>query len=147
MASFDDFSHYLDNYKNQFIAEGINKTNENKSLLENSKTKLNSVFTELTIELKELESENRKLQKKINKMNTTIEKTKIRHEELEGEKDRLVNSDLGAVTQNENFKRVYKKLRIKMVLNLCLISLILIFLYNKEDVVQTIRSKLPAKTK
>lgn len=143
----DDFSYYLDNYKNQFVAEGVNNTRQNKSLLENAKTKINGFLSNLTIEKQKLISENQKLERQIKKRNTIIKKAKERNEILEGEQGRLVNSDLGAIKQNINFQRVYSREFLKLILRVCLIALIFIFLYIKDDVFQAIRSRLPTKVK
>lgn len=145
-SKHNDFSYYLDNYKNHFIAEGIENTRRNKSLLENAKTEINAILNDLTIERNTLIKDNSDIQKKIQKLNETIEKTKKRHEFLEGEKNALVNSDRGAIVQNKNFTRVFKEERIQLFMKVCLIGLILMFLYNKEDVVQTIRNRFSKKT-
>lgn len=142
----NDFSIYLENYKNQFIAEGVNNTNQNKSLLESAKSEINNVLSNLTLTKNTLLGENKKLQKRIRKMNSTIEKTKKKHTLLESESTKLINSDLGAIEQNKNYQHVFKMERIQMVLKLCLIVLIFIFLYNRDDIIQTIRNKLPKKT-
>lgn len=143
----DDFSYYLDNYKDQFIAEGVNSNQRNKSLLENAKTHINSFLSQLTIEKQKLLSKNENLERKIRKRSQTIELAKKKNAELESEKDRLENSDLGAIKQNQNFIRVYSREFLQTILKVCLIVLIFIFLYIKDDVFQAIRSRLPAKIK
>ena len=143
----DDFSYYLDNYKDQFIAEGVNSNQRNKSLLENAKTQINSFLSQLTIEKHKLLSKNENLERKIRKRSQTIELAKKKNAELESEKDRLENSDLGAIKQNQNFMRVYSREFLQTILKVCLIVLIFIFLYIKDDVFQAIRSRLPAKIK
>lgn len=143
----DDFSYYLDNYKDQFIAEGINSNQRNKSLLENAKTQINSFLSQLTIEKQKLLSKNENLERKIRKRSQTIELTKKKNARLESEKDRLENSDLGAIKQNQNFLRVYSREFLQTILKVCLIVLIFIFLYIKDHVFQAIRSRLPAKIK
>lgn len=143
----DDFSYYLDNYKDQFIAEGINSNQRNKSLLENAKTQINSFLSQLTIEKQKLLSKNENLERKIRKRSQTIELTKKKNARLESEKDRLENSDLGAIKQNQNFMRVYSREFLQTILKVCLIVLIFIFLYIKDDAFQAIRSRLPAKIK
>lgn len=143
----DDFSYYLDNYKDQFIAEGVNSNQRNKSLLENAKTQINSFLSQLTIEKQKLLSKNENLERKIRKRSQTIELAKKKNAELESEKDRLENSDLGAIKQNQNFMRVYSREFLQTILKVCLIVLIFIFLYIKDDVFQAIRSRLPAKIK
>ena len=143
----DDFSYYLDNYKHQFIAEGVNSNQRNKSLLENAKTQINSFLSQLTIEKQKLLSKNENLERKIRKRSQIIELAKKKNTELESEKDRLENSDLGAIKQNQNFMRVYSREFLQTILKVCLIVLIFIFLYIKDDVFQAIRSRLPAKIK
>jgi hypothetical protein len=143
----DDFSYYLDNYKDQFIAEGVNSNQRNKSLLENAKTQINSFLSQLTIEKQKLLSKNENLERKIRKRSQIIELAKKKNAELESEKDRLENSDLGAIKQNQNFMRVYSREFLQTILKVCLIVLIFIFLYIKDDVFQAIRSRLPAKIK
>lgn len=143
----DDFSYYLDNYKDQFIAEGVNSNQRNKSLLENAKTQINSFLSQLTIEKQKLLSKNENLERKIRKRSQTIELAKKKNAELESEKDRLENSDLGAIKQNQNFMTVYSREFLQTILKVCLIVLIFIFLYIKDDVFQAIRSRLPAKIK
>jgi hypothetical protein len=142
---YDDFSHYLDNYKNLYVAEGISPTDQNKSMLENVKTKINSALTELTAERNRLQKHNRKYRKEISHKNHKIKRTKKKHFHLEGESTRLINSDRGAVKQNQNFVRVFKNKRIKLFLKVCLIALILFFLYINDDIVQAIRSKIQKK--
>ena len=143
----DNFSIYLENYKDQFIAEGVNSNQRNKSLLENAKTQINSFLSQLTIEKQKLISKNENLERKIRKRSQTIELAKKKNAELESEKDRLENSDLGAIKQNQNFMRVYSREFLQTILKVCLIILIFIFLYIKDDVFQAIRSRLPAKIK
>ena len=75
-SKHNDFSYYLDNYKNQFVAEGIENTRRNKSLLENAKTEINAILNDLTIERNTLIKDNSDIQKKIQKLNETIKKTK-----------------------------------------------------------------------
>ena len=144
-TNFDEFSYYLDNYKNLFVAEGLNPTDQNKNLLENAITKINATFNELTVERNRLKRENRRLRKEILYKNNIIKRTKKRHSHLEGESTRLINSDRGAVKQNHNSVRLFKNKRIKLFLKACLIALILFFLYINDDVVQAIRSKVPKK--
>jgi regulator of replication initiation timing len=144
-TNFDEFSYYLDNYKNLFVAEGISPTDQNKNLLENAITKINATFNELMVEKHRLKRENRRLRKEILYKNNIIKKTKKKHKVLEGESTRLINSDRGAVKQNLNFARVFKNKRIKLFLKVCLIALILFFLYINDDIVQAIRSKISKK--
>tara|TARA_B110000858_G_C17805015_1_gene477486 strand:+ start:1098 stop:1559 length:462 start_codon:yes stop_codon:yes gene_type:complete len=143
----DDFSYYLDNYKDQFIAEGVNSNQRNKSLLENAKTQINSFLSQLTIEKQKLISQNENLERKIRKRSQTIELAKKKNGKLESEKDRLENSDLGAIKQNQNFMRVYSREFLQTIMKVCLIVLIFIFLYIKDDVFQAIRSRVPTKIK
>ena len=143
----DDFSYYLDNYKNQFIAQGINNSSRNKSLLENAKTSINSFLSNLTIEKEKLLSQNKNLERKIKKQNDFIEKSKERNKKLSSEKDRLINSDLGAIKQNINFQKVYSRDFLQIILKVCLVVLIFIFLYIKDDIYQAIRNRLPTKIK
>ena len=142
-----DFSYYLDNYKDQFIAYGINKTNRNKALLENAKTQINTVLNDMTFEQKKLTAKNDKLQRKIKERNNFIEQAKKKNILLKEESNRLENSDLGAIEQNENFAHKYKTQRLKLILKVCLIALIIILLYIKDDLIQAIRSKFSAKAK
>ncbi len=144
-SKYDEFSIYLDNYKNQFVAEGLNPIEQNKTLLENAKTQINAALTELTIERNRLEKHNRKLRKEISHKNNIIKRTKKKHHHLEDESTRLVNSDLGAIEQNQNTVRVFKNKRLKLFLKVCLIVLILFFLYINDDIVQAIRSKISKK--
>ena len=141
----DTFSHYLSNYKNQFVAEGTTHTEKNKSLLEKAQNQINAALTELTIERNKLQKENRHLRKRIDETNNTIKRTKKKHQELEGESTRLINGDLGAIEQNNNIKHVFKGKRIKLFFKVCLIALILFFLYINDDVVQAIRGKVSKK--
>jgi len=143
----DNFSIYLDNYKNQFIAEGVNSSQQNKSLLENAQTQINSFLSQLTIEKQKLISGNENLERKIRKRNQIIDLAKKKNTELESEQSRLVNSDLGAIKQNHNFIRVYSKDFLQLILKMCLVVLIIIFLYIKDDVFQSIRSRFPTKVK
>jgi uncharacterized phage infection (PIP) family protein YhgE len=143
----DNFSIYLDNYKNQFIAEGVNSSQQNKSLLENAQTQINSFLSQLTIEKQKLISGNENLERKIRKRNQIIDLAKKKNTELESEQSRLVNSDLGAIKQNHNFTRVYSKDFLQLILKMCLVVLIIIFLYIKDDVFQSIRSRFPTKVK
>lgn len=144
-TDYDEFSHYLDNYKNLYVAEGISPTDQNKTMLENIKTKINSALTELTVERNGLKKHNGKLRKEISHKNNIIKRTKKKHSHLEGETTRLINSDRGAVKQNQNFVRVFKSKRIKLFLKVCLIALILFCLYINDDIVQAIRSKISKK--
>ena len=138
---------FLTDYKNQFIAQGINDTKANKSLLENAKSRINGVLSQMEINKSVLENENTKLQNKIKETNAFIKQAKERNDLLKGEADRLSNSDLGAIEQNKNFIRVLMAKRTELILKVCLIALIFIFLYIKDDVVQAIRSRLPTKVK
>ena len=144
-TNFDEFSYYLDNYKNLFVAEGLSPTDQNKNLLENAITKINAVFNELVVEKNTLKKENRRLRKEIVYKNNIIKKTKKKHKVLESESTRLINSDRGAVKQNLNFARVFKNKRLKLFFKVCLIALILFFLYINDDIVQAIRSKISKK--
>jgi hypothetical protein len=144
-TNYDDFSHYLDNYKNLYVAEGVSPTDQTKSMLESAKTKINSALTELTVERNRLKKHNLKMRKEISDKNNIIKRTKKRHSHLEGETTRLINSDRGAVKQNHNSVRVFKNKRMKLFFKACLIALILFFLYINDDVVQAIRSKVPKK--
>ena len=143
----DDFSFYLDNYKDQFVAEGLNSSTDNKSLLEDAKNKINSILNNLSIEKNRLRGENKRMRHKMEKMNKSIEKTKKHHRKLEEESGRLKNSDLGAITQNLNTTSVYRNYQLKMFLKVCLLATILIFLYINDDIVQAIRSRISKNTK
>ena len=141
----DDFSYYLDNYKDQFVAEGLNSTQSNKNLLENAKTQINRILTNITAERNELIKRNTDLRRDIVNTNSLIKRTKKRHTSLENEMDRIGNSDLGAVEQNQNISNLFEKRRIKLILKVCLIPVILFLLYIKDDVIQAIRNKLSKK--
>ena len=141
----NDFSYYLDNYKNQFVAEGTSPTDQNKNLLEKAKMNINSILTELTAERNRMQKNNKRLRRQISRKNSVIKKAKKKHTVLESESSRLINSDLGAVKQNQNIIRIFKSKRVKLFLKVCLIALILFFLYINDDVVQAIRGKISKK--
>jgi adenine-specific DNA methylase len=143
----DDFSFYLDNYKDQFVAQGLDDSTQNNSLLEDAKDKVNSVLSNLGIEKSRLVGENKKMRKRIDKMNSTIEKAKTRNNRLEDESGRLANSDLGAIEQNQNTTGVYRNYQLKIFLKVCLLATILMFLYINDDIVQAIRSRFSKNTK
>jgi preprotein translocase subunit SecF len=147
LKNHHDFSYYLDNYKNQFIAQGVYNTQDNKSLLENAKSMINQVLSELTIEKSRLEGGNAKLEKQIQKMNKLIQEAEKRHATLEEENQKLTNSDKGAIQQKDNISQVYDLRLQKTIMKACLIALILIFLYIKDDVFQAIRGRFSTKIK
>lgn len=143
----DDFSFYLDNYKDQFVAQGLDDSTQNNSLLEDAKEKVNSVLNNLGIEKSHLVGENKKLRRRIDKMNSEIEKAKKQNKRLEDESGRLTNSDKGAIEQNDNTTGVYRNYQLKIFLKVCLLATILMFLYINDDIVQAIRSRFPKKLK
>ena len=73
---YDDMSVYFDDYKNNYVASRERPTAENKVLLEKSKTYINSVLTELTIEDNRLKKQNKKKGKEIAIIDSEIKKTK-----------------------------------------------------------------------
>lgn len=143
--SNEEFFIILENYRNQYIAEGLNPSNS--SSLELAKEEINMVLTDLVMEKKRLIEDNAQLRKDIKQMNKIIKKTKKRNHSLEDESTRLDNSELGAVEQNDNIEERYKRHRLKLILKTCLAVVIIIFLYINEDIVQAIRSRVPKKFK
>ena len=82
--------------------------------IENAKTQINSFLSQLSIEKAKLVSKNNNLERDIKKRNKFIAAAKKKNKELEDEKHRLENSDLGAVKQNLNFMKVYYLVRINI---------------------------------
>lgn len=139
----DDISFYLDNYKNQFVAHGLDDSPENINLLEEAKNKLNILLNQLTLEKSNILGENNTTRKRINRMNTLIEETKQQNLRLETETSHLINSNQGAVQQNAfNASLLHRKHKIRMIAKLCLIATILIFLYINDNIVRAIRSRI-----
>ena len=135
---YDDMSVYFDDYKNNYVASRERPTAENKVLLEKSKTYINSVLTELTIEDNRLKKQNKKKGKEIAIIDSEIKKTKKKYNVLEKEADAIKNSDLGAVEQNINFKENYRRIKLNVYIKMAMIVLILIFLYINGDIIQSI---------
>jgi len=143
----DDISFYLDNYKNQFIAHGLDASSENTSLLEEAKDKVNALLNQLTIEKNNLSSDNNITRNRITRMNSIIEQAREQNRRLETETTHLINSNQGAVQQNaSNVSLLYKKHKIRMISKVCLLATILIFLYINDDIVRAIRSRISTNT-
>lgn len=140
MEQMDDISFFLENYKNNYVAQGLSNTDENNTLLENAKEKINSVLNSLTIEKERLIGENKKLHNTIEEINREIKKSKKQNSYLEKEKQFLLNSDKGAIEQNKNMIDIDRIYRYKLIMKVGLISTILMFLYINDDILQTIRS-------
>lgn len=143
----DDISFYLDNYRNNFIADGLNQTTDNDSLLENAKNKINSLLNNLTIEKNRLLGRNKNMRNTIEQMNFKIEKATKENEKLRNEETKFKDSDLGAIKQNTIMATIYKNYKFKLFGKLCLLVIILIFLYINDDVVQAIRKRFSKNTK
>jgi hypothetical protein len=143
----DDISFYLDNYRNNFIADGLNQTTDNDSLLENAKNKINSLLNNLTIEKNRLLGRNKNMRNTIKQMNFKIEKATKENEKLRNEETKFKDSDLGAIKQNTIMATIYKNYKFKLFGKLCLLVIILIFLYINDDVVQAIRKRFSKNTK
>jgi hypothetical protein len=143
----DDISFYLDNYRNNFIADGLNQTTDNDSLLENAKNKINSLLNNLTIEKNRLLGRNKNMRNTIEQMNFKIEKATKENEKLRNEETKFKDSDLGAIKQNTIMSTIYKNYKFKLFGKLCLLVIILIFLYINDDVVQAIRKRFSKNTK
>ena len=142
---YDDMSVYFDDYKNNYVASRERPTAENKVLLEKSKTYINSVLTELTIEDNRLKKQNKKKGKEIAIIDSEIKKTKNKYKVGEKEADAIKNSDLGAVEQNINFKENYRRIKLNVYIKMAMIVLILIFLYINGDIIQSIRDRFSKK--
>tara|TARA_B110001469_G_C9599203_1_gene297670 strand:+ start:824 stop:1270 length:447 start_codon:yes stop_codon:yes gene_type:complete len=147
MQDDDDMSFFLDNYKNNYVAQHLNDTPDNKALLENAKKKINSLLNNLTIENQTLISKNKQNRNQIENINNEIEKAKKQHKYLEKESGMLLYSDLGAIEQNKNTYGVYQQYRRQIFFKLALLTTILIFLYINGNIVQTIRNKIPTNIK
>jgi len=147
MNTLDDMSFFLDNYKNNYVAHHLNNTPENKRLLYDAENKINSLLNNLTNEKNRMVGENKKTRTDIEKVNNKIKKVKKQHSYLAEEATRLVNSDLGAIEQNENTNGVNSQYKRKIFFEIILLATILMFLYINGNIIQTIRNKLPTDTK
>lgn len=147
MIDDEDMSFFLDNYKNNYVAQHLNDSPENTVLLENTKNKINSLLNNLAIEKNRLISENKKKRKHLENINKEIKKAKKQHKYLEKESGMLLYSDLGAIEQNKNTYDVYLQYRRKIFFKLTLLTTILIFLYINGNIVQAIRNKIPKNSK
>ena len=147
MNTLDDMSFFLDNYKNNYVAHHLNNTPENKKLLYDTENKINSLLNNLTNEKNRMVGENKKTRTDIEKVNNKIKKVKKQHSYLAEEATRLVNSDLGAIEQNENTNGVNSQYKRKIFFEIILLATILMFLYINGNIIQTIRNKLPTDTK
>jgi uncharacterized membrane-anchored protein YhcB (DUF1043 family) len=147
MIDDEDMSFFLDNYKNNYVAQHLNDSPENTVLLENAKNKINSLLNNLAIEKNRLISENKEKRKHLENINKEIKKAKKQHKYLEKESGTLLYSDLGAIEQNKNTYDVYLQYRRKIFFKLTLLTTILIFLYINGNIVQAIRNKIPKNSK
>ena len=147
MIDDEDMSFFLDNYKNNYVAQHLNDSPENTVLLENAKNKINSLLNNLAIEKNRLISESKKKRKHLENINKEIKKAKKQHKYLEKESGMLMYSDLGAIEQNKNTYDVYLQYRRKIFFKLTLLTTILIFLYINGNIVQAIRNKIPKNSK
>jgi hypothetical protein len=143
----DDFSYYLDLYKDNYIAYGLDDNEENKKILDKAKRGLETTHDKLFFKKTKLDEDNNSLRKKINSMNKIIKRNERKNKELTDITQEFKNNDAGAIEQNINTMEVYKKRRLQTFLEVGLILLILIFGYINGDIIQAIRSKLPTKTK
>ena len=143
----DDFSYYLDLYKDNYIAYGLDDNEENKKILNRAKRGLETTHDKLVFKKTKLDEHNNSLRKKINSMNKIIKRNERKNKELTDLTQEFKNNDAGAIEQNINTMEVYKKRRLQTFLEVGLILLILIFGYINGDIIQAIRSKLPTKTK
>jgi chromosome segregation ATPase len=143
----DDFSHYLEMYKNNYVAYGLDSNSDNKNLLNKAKDGLKMTHGEIEEKHQNLMKVNKKLRKKMNSLNNLIKRSENKNKKLEGTTQRLTNSDAGAIEQNTNTITIYRERRLKLILEVVLISLILILGYINGDIIQAIGSKFSAKTK
>lgn len=142
----DNFTQLLESYKNNFVAYGLDKSNQNKSMLNNAEQNINAFYAKLIKEQLILAEENEKNRDQIIALNKIIKKSKKRHNALENEKDFIVNSDLGALEQDRNQYHIFRNKRLQLILEVCLIVVILIFLYINDNIVPSIRSRFSKKT-
>jgi hypothetical protein len=142
----NNFTKLLESYKNNFVAYGLNKSNQNKSMLDNAEQNINGFFSKLNERYLILEKENERKRDEITELNKIIKKSKKQHKALEHEKDFLVNSDLGALEQDKNQYHIFKNKRLQLILEVCLIVVILIFLYINDNIVPSIRGRFSKKT-
>jgi hypothetical protein len=143
----DDFSYYLQMYKDNYVAYGLDNNADNELLLKNAKDGLQNTHQQLEGKNSKLVNENKKLRSKMTSMNKLIKRSEKKNNELESSTQQLTNSDAGAIEQNSNTNIIYKERRLKLILEVALISLILIFGYINGDIIQAIRSKFSTKTK
>ena len=144
---FNDFSYYLESYKNNFVAYGLNNSDENKKLLNQAKNGLQMIHNEQNIHLSKLIDENNKKREEIKSLNKIIKKSKKKNLKLNTIKNELTNSDLGAISQDNEIDKIYNKRRNRLILEVCLIIIILIFIYINDNVFQKIGSRFSKKTK
>lgn len=142
----DDFSYYLQLYRDNFIAYGLEQTDDNEKLLEKAKDGLLMIQNQLKITRSKMSSENENLRSEITSLNKIIEKSEIKNGELSDETERILNSDAGAVERNVNTRRIYKKRRLRTILDVCLILLIIILGYINGDIFSAIRGRFSKKT-
>ena len=147
MEQMDDISFFLENYKNNYVAQGLRNTDENNTLLEYAKEKINSVLNSITIEKERLIGENKKLHNNIEEINREIKKSKKQNSYLKKEKHFLLNSDKGAIEQNKNMVDIHRIYRYKLITKAGLISIILMFLYINDDILQAIRNGISKNAK
>lgn len=143
----DDFSYYLEMYKDNYIAHGLNPNADNEKLLNDAKDGLNRTHKQLEGINNELIDKNNKIRGNMTSVNKRIKKSEKENKKLENTFQRLDNTDAGAIEQNLNFNTIYNERKLKLILELVLIALILILGYINGDILQAIRSKFSAKIK
>ena len=141
----DDFSYYLQLYKDNYIAYNLDDNDTNKKLLNRAENGLQEVRDKMNIKKSELENENSKYRKEIRSLNKIIKRSEKKNTELDDITQRLLNSDAGAVQQNHNKKELYHKRKLQTILEVVLIGLILMLGYINGDIIQAIRSKFSTK--
>ena len=143
----DDFSYYLEMYKDNYIAHGLNPNADNEKLLNDAKDGLNRTHKQLEGMNTELIDKNNKIRGNMTSVNKRIKKSEKENNKLENTFKSLDNTDAGAIEQNLNFNTIYNERKLKLILELVLIALILILGYINGDILQAIRSKFSAKIK
>ena len=143
----DDFSYYLEMYKDNYIAHGLNPNADNEKLLNDAKDGLNRTHKQLEGMNTELIDKNNKIRGNMTSVNKRIKKSEKKNNKLENTFKSLDNTDAGAIEQNLNFNTIYNERKLKLILELVLIALILILGYINGDILQAIRSKFSAKIK
>lgn len=141
----DDFSYYLQLYKDNYIAYGLDDNDANKKLLTRAKIGLQEVNDRMNINKSELESKNSGYRKEIRSLNKLIKRSENKNVELNDIVQRLSNSDAGAIEQDRNKKEIYDKRKLQTILEVVLIALILILGYINGDILQAIRSRFSTK--